>query len=153
VDDISDEHLLEVYMGGLKEDIKHEIFLRHPVNIMEVMQFSHHIQAKNKSTHKSTIGAYTRSKYYFGVHKKSVPQSTGLTPQQMDERRTKGPCFNCDKYCKGNKCGEKKLFYIHYEEKKDKELEPQQDPNLKETTQIIYCHALDNINTPKTLKI
>jgi hypothetical protein len=59
VDDISDEHLLEAYMGGLKEDIKHEIFLRHLANIMEAMQFSRHIQAKNKATHKPTIGAYT----------------------------------------------------------------------------------------------
>jgi hypothetical protein len=37
VDDISDEHLLEDYMGGLKEDIKHEIFLKHIENIMEAM--------------------------------------------------------------------------------------------------------------------
>jgi hypothetical protein len=28
---------------------------------MEAMQFSHHIQAKNKATHKYTIGAYTGS--------------------------------------------------------------------------------------------
>jgi hypothetical protein len=40
VDNISDEHLLESYMGGLKEDIKHEIFLKHPENIMEAMQFA-----------------------------------------------------------------------------------------------------------------
>jgi hypothetical protein len=33
VDDISDEQLLEAYMGGLKQDIKHEIFLKHPTNI------------------------------------------------------------------------------------------------------------------------
>jgi hypothetical protein len=44
VDNISDEHLLEAYMGGLKEDIKHELFLKHPENIMEAMQFAHHIQ-------------------------------------------------------------------------------------------------------------
>jgi hypothetical protein len=30
VDDISNEQLLQAYMGGLKEDIKHELFLRHP---------------------------------------------------------------------------------------------------------------------------
>jgi hypothetical protein len=38
VDGISDQQLLEAYMGGLKQDIKHEIFLRHPTNIMEAMQ-------------------------------------------------------------------------------------------------------------------
>jgi hypothetical protein len=55
VDDISVEHLLEAYVGGLKKDIKCELFLGHPTNIVEVMQFSHHIQAMNKATHKSTL--------------------------------------------------------------------------------------------------
>jgi hypothetical protein len=55
VDNISNEHLLEAYMDGLKEDIKHDILLKHPKNIMESMQFSCHIQAKNRATHKSTI--------------------------------------------------------------------------------------------------
>jgi hypothetical protein len=45
-------------MGGLKEGIKHDIFVKNPENIMEHMQFSHHIQNKNKATHKYTIGAY-----------------------------------------------------------------------------------------------
>jgi hypothetical protein len=120
MDDISDEQLFQAYMGGLKEDIKHEIFLTHPTNIMEAMQSAHHIQAKNKSTHKSTSGAYTGSKHHFGVHKTIVPQSKSLTPQQMDETREKGLCFNCDnKYSKGHKCGEKKLFYIDCEEEED----------------------------------
>jgi hypothetical protein len=59
VDNISYEHILEAYMGGLKEDIKHEIFLKHLENIMEAMQFSCHIQANNRDTHKSTTVTYT----------------------------------------------------------------------------------------------
>jgi hypothetical protein len=40
-----------------------------------------------------------------------------LTPKQIDERREKGICFNCDKkYSEGHKCDDKKLFYIDYEE-------------------------------------
>jgi hypothetical protein len=66
VDNISDEHLLEAYMGGLQEDIKHEIFLKHPENIMEAMQFARHIQAKNRATHKSTTGTYAGSRYIWG---------------------------------------------------------------------------------------
>jgi hypothetical protein len=76
VDNISDEHLLEAYMGGLKEDIKHEIFLKHPENIMEAMQFSHHIQAKNRATHKSTTGTYAGSRDRFGAHRETLPQPT-----------------------------------------------------------------------------
>jgi hypothetical protein len=41
---------------------------------MEVMQFAWHIQAKNKATHKSTIGAYAGSRDHFGVHKTIVHQ-------------------------------------------------------------------------------
>ena len=74
-------------MGGLKEDIEHDIFLRHPKNVMEAMKYARHIQAKNKATHKSTIGAYAGIKDHFGNHKTTVPQPTRLTPQQMDERR------------------------------------------------------------------
>ena len=97
VDDISDENLLEAYMSGLLiECIKHEILLRHPGNIKEAVQFACHIQANNKATHKSTIRSYTRIIDLFGVHKTSVPQPTRLTPQQMDERREKILCFNCD---------------------------------------------------------
>jgi hypothetical protein len=97
VDDISDKNLLEAYMDGLKKPTKHDIFLRHPTNIMESMKIVCHIHAKNKATHKSTIGSYTRSIDHFWVHKTSVPQPTILTPQQTDEIRVKGLCFNSDK--------------------------------------------------------
>jgi hypothetical protein len=76
VDNISDEHLLEAYMGGLKQDTKHEFFLKHPKNIMEPIQFACLIQAKNTTTHKSTIGAYTGSRDHFGVHTITIPQPT-----------------------------------------------------------------------------
>jgi hypothetical protein len=39
-------------MGGLKQNIKHDIFLKNPANIMEAMQRACHIQATNK-LHKS----------------------------------------------------------------------------------------------------
>jgi carbamoylphosphate synthase small subunit len=82
-----------------------------------------------------------------------------LTPQQLEERKEKGLCFNCDsKYSKGHKCGEKKLFYIDCEEEEEQEQEPSQYENVeailsKELTPTISCNALDGISTPQTLKI
>jgi len=64
VDNISDENLLESYMGVLKQAIKHEILLKHLENVMEDMWFSRHIQAKNKDTHMYTMGAYIRSTFF-----------------------------------------------------------------------------------------
>ena len=41
------------------------------------------------------------------------PQRTRLTPQQLKEKRVKRLCYNCDnKYIKGHKCAEKKLFTL-----------------------------------------
>ena len=75
------------------------------------------------------------------------------TPQQLEERKEKGLCFNCDSnYNKGHKCGEKKLFYIDFEE--EEEQEPSQDENVEaisseELTPTISCNALDGIITPQ----
>jgi hypothetical protein len=77
---------------------------------------------------------------------------TRLTPQKLEERKEKGLCFNCDnKYSKGHKCGEKKLFYIDCEE--EEEQEPSQDENVEEIYSeelipMISCNALAGINTP-----
>jgi hypothetical protein len=54
----------------------------------------------------------------------NLSQSTRLEPQKMDEIREKRLCFNCEnKYSKGHKCGDKKLFYIDCEEEEDQESE------------------------------
>jgi hypothetical protein len=88
-----------------------------------------------------------------------TPQPTRLTPQQLEEIKEKGLCFNCDsKYSKGHKCGENKLFYIDCEEEEEQEQEPSQDENVEaisseELTPTILCNALDGISTPQTLKI
>jgi hypothetical protein len=88
-----------------------------------------------------------------------IPQPTMLTPQQLEERKEKGLCFNCDiKYIKGHKCGEKKLFYIDCEEEEEQEKEPSQDENVEaisseELTPTISCNTLAGISTPQTLKI
>jgi hypothetical protein len=88
-----------------------------------------------------------------------TPQPTRLTPQQLEERKEKVLCFNCDsKYNKGHKCGEKKLFYIDCEEEEEEEQEPSQYENVEailseDLTPTISCNALAGTNTPQTLKI
>lgn len=53
------------------------------------MQFSHHIQAKNKTPHKSTMGAYRGSKDCFGFHKATLLQPIRIQ-KEMKEGRGKG---------------------------------------------------------------
>jgi hypothetical protein len=90
------------------------------------------------------------------VPSSKTPQPTRLTPQQLEERKAKGLCFNCDsKYSKGHKCGENKLFYIdcEEEEEQEQEQEPSQDENVdvissEELTHVISCNALVGIKIP-----
>ena len=70
--------------------------------------------------------------------------------------------YSCDnKYTKGHKCVEKKLFYIDCEEEEENEKETSkeedihQEPTLEEEemSPTISCNALVGITTPQTLKI
>ena len=82
-------------------------------------------------TRKTTSNTYRGN----NVPSSNPPQPTRLTPQQMDGRRAKGICFNCDsKYSKGHKCGEKKLFYIDCEGEEAEDKEPSQAEETKVTT-------------------
>ena len=108
------------------------------------------VESKNMATRITTTNTYKEK----SVPSFDPPQPTRLTPQQMDERRAKGLSFNCDnKYSKGHKCGENKLFYIDCEEEEEWEHEPSQGNEMEEITPTIYFHELARSSTPQTLKI
>ena len=66
----------------------------------------------------------THNYKYGSVAFPSLPQSTRLKPQQLDDKREKGLCYSCDnKYTKGHKCVDMKLFYIDCEEEEENEQE------------------------------
>jgi hypothetical protein len=65
------------------------------------------------ATRRTTLKIYQENNF----HSCKPPQPTRLTPRQLEEIKEKGLCFNCDsKYSKGDKCHDKKLFYIDCEE-------------------------------------
>ena len=75
------------------------------------------------ATRRTTPNTFRQS----NVPSANPPQPTRLTPQQLEERRAKGNCFNCDnKYSKGHKCAQKKLFYIDCEEEEANKQGPSQ---------------------------
>jgi hypothetical protein len=147
---ITEDNLVYLFMGTLKENIQHEVHLLEPKTLEQAFSMERKVENKNVATRRVTTNNYRE-------HHLPSPNLTHpkiLIPKKMDEIRAKGLCFNCDrKYNKGHKCGEKKLFYIDCEEEEDQELEPSQGIDLEDTTPMIYCHELVGINTPQTLKI
>jgi hypothetical protein len=157
--DIPYEHLIDVFRGILKDKIQHEVLLWEPKSLENAFRVARNVESKNMdmATKRTTPNIYREN----NVPSSKIPQPTRLTPQQLEERKAKGLCFNCDnKYNKGHKCGEKKLFYIDCEEEEEQEQEQEssQDENVEEVsfeelTPMISCNALARIITPQTLKI
>jgi hypothetical protein len=148
VKNIPKDHLLDLFMGTLKESIQHDVHLWEPKSLENSFNVARRVESKNMTIRRVATNSYREG----NVPTPNPTQPTRLTPQQMDERREKGVCFNCDsKYSKGHKCSEKKLFYIDCEEEEEQELESSQE--LEESTPTISCHALAGISTPQTLKI
>jgi hypothetical protein len=120
--DILDEHLIDVFIGTLKDNIQHEVHLWEPKSLENAFRVARNVESKNMAmaTRRTTPNIYREN----NVPSSKIPQPTSLTPQQLEERKEKGLYFNCDNnYSKGNKCGEKKLFYIDCEEEEEKEQE------------------------------
>jgi hypothetical protein len=153
------EHLIDVFIGTLKDNIQHEVRLWEPKSLENAFRVERNVESKNMAmdTRRTNPNIYREN----NAPSSKTPQPTRLTPQQLEERKAKGLCFNCDsKYSKGHKCGEKKLFYIDCEdeEEQEQEQEPSQDENVEvvsseELTATISCNALNGISTPQTLKI
>jgi hypothetical protein len=145
------DNLLYLFIETLKEKIQHDqVCLFEPKSLEKIFSMARKVENKNMATRRVATRNYTKHH----VPSPSLIQPTRLKPQQMDERISKGLYFNCDNnYNKEHKCGEKKFFYIDYEEEEDLELKPSQDLYLGETTPTISCHELVNISTLKTLKI
>jgi hypothetical protein len=116
---IPDDHLIDVFIGTLRDNIEHEVLLWEPKSLENAFRVERNVESKNMAmpTRRTTPNIYREN----NAPSSKTPQPTRLTPQQLEERKEKGLCFNFDiKYTKGHKCGEKKLFYIVVKRKKNK---------------------------------
>ena len=156
VEGIPDDKLLDIFIRTLKNNIQHEVHLFESNFLENDFMVARKVESKNleMATRRATPNTSRES----NATSTNPPQPTRLTPKQLEVRRAKGLCFNCDrKYSKGHKCGEKKLFYIDCEEEEEDDQEPSQVIETKVTTPeeitlTISCHALPRIYTPQTLK-
>ena len=110
------------------EDTKSNTFFREtPQQLERVKGLCDILESKIMATMNSTPHNYE----YGSVVSPSLPQPIRVTPQQLEEKREKGLCYNCDSKCtKGHKCAEKKLFYIEYEEEEEKDQEPSKQEDI-----------------------
>ena len=101
VKNISEDNLLDLFIGTLKDNIQHEVRLfDSPTSLEKDFMMVRKVENKN-------IAMNTRKAFSNTYREDNVPspkQTQRFTLQQLDERREKGLCFNCDsKYSKGHK--------------------------------------------------
>ena len=101
VKNISEDNLLDLFIRTLKDNIQHAVHLFEPSSLEKDFMMERKVGSKNMvmTTRNNIPNTYIEN---------DVPsnQPQRLTPKQLEERREKGLCFNCDgKYSKGHKCG------------------------------------------------
>jgi len=111
------------------EDTKSNTFFRETPQQLEIVKgICYILESKIIATRKSTPHNYK----YGSVVSPSLPQPKRVTPQQLEEKREKRLCYNCDRKCtKGHKRAEKKLFYIDYEDEEEKDQETSKEEDIR----------------------
>ena len=130
---ISYDKLLDLFIGTLKDNTQHEMCLFEPTSLEKDCMVTRKVESKNLvMANRRTTPNTSRVSNFPSAN---PHQPTRFRPQQLEERRMKGLCFNCDnKYSKGHKCAKKKLFYIYCEEEDPDVHEPYQDKEIEEST-------------------
>ena len=93
VNDIPEEHRIDVFIGSLKYNIQHEVFLWEPDSLDKAFRLARKFESKIMVTRKPTTHIYNDG----SVSYPKIPQPTRLTPQKLKEKREKGLCYTCDK--------------------------------------------------------
>jgi hypothetical protein len=88
VTDIPDEHFIDVFIGTLRDNIQHEVLLWEPKSLENAFRVAINVESKNMAmtTRRTTPNIYREN----NVPSSKTPQPTRLTPQQLEEIKSKG---------------------------------------------------------------
>ena len=117
---LSESHKLSCFLSGLKDEVRLPMKMLHPKNLNEAfglakiqeeyLHSSHRIQKFSLDYTKPSI---LGPKLDVKVDSRLKLPLQRLSPTQMEERRRKGICFNCDeKFQPGHQCKSAKLFLL-----------------------------------------
>jgi len=86
VKDIPEEHMIDVFIGSLKDNIQHDVRLWESDSSEQAFRLARKMESKIMATRKHTTQNYKDE----SVVAPSLPQPIRLTPQKLEEKRAKG---------------------------------------------------------------
>ncbi|XP_062153129.1 uncharacterized protein LOC133861362 [Alnus glutinosa] len=160
---MSQPHQLGCFISGLKGTLKTEVQASRPNSLTEAIGVARLYEARNLSMKKSPIyedrrigprDAFPPLPSSNLTCNKPIP-SRRLSPAEMQDRRSKGLCFNCDdKFIPGHRC--KKLFVIegiYTKEEEGAEAEDHDNQEWFREQPIISLQALTGTPNPHTMRV
>ncbi|KAI5335346.1 hypothetical protein L3X38_025479 [Prunus dulcis] len=119
------EDFVDCFIGGLREELKHDINLLRPATVHEAMNFAHEVDAKPqklRSMHssrnfKSRLPLLPIQNDLVLAESEIVPRKDmpikKLTPEEIQYKRQNNLCFYCDeKFVRGPKCARKQILLL-----------------------------------------
>ena len=79
ITNILEEHRIDVFIGTLKDNIQHEVWIREPHSLEKAFKLARKIECKIMATRKPTTDIYK----YGSVATPRLPQPTRLTPKKL----------------------------------------------------------------------
>jgi hypothetical protein len=161
VEKLSVQQQLGCFVSGLKNTLRIEVQAARPKTITEAIGLARLYEARNGGFKKYPTHEDRRSgkdpplpQPTNSLNRTKTPATRRLSPAEMQDRRSRGLCFNCDeRFVPGHRC--KKLFVIEgiYTDEGDEE-EPQILEEIGEDEEpIISLHALTGSPNPQTMRV
>ena len=86
VNDIPEEHMIDVFIGTLKDNIQHEVPLWEPDSLEKAFRLARKIESKIMVTRNPTTHIYK----YGSAATPRLPKPTSFTTQKLEEKRENG---------------------------------------------------------------
>ncbi|CAA0829312.1 Unknown protein, partial [Striga hermonthica] len=165
VRDWPEEALVGTFVGGLKTELAAEVRLDKPRTMRAARMRDDHLTALRRANRPEARRPMT---FPTNVQRTGSNTSTGngkdlstgvkrLSWEEMQRRREKGLCFNCDeKFTPGHRCKERRSFFIECVESEEDEVvgdEVKSAIDLHEEDPEISVHAMAGTQGPKTIKM
>lgn len=152
---LKESYFVQSYISGLNDDIARMVEMFNPSSLKQAIQLARkqELQLVSMKGESRQMSGFISLKEGSGKSNESnkAAMFKKLTPTEIEERRKKKLCFNCDEpYQWGHKC--KKLFVIICEDNQETELLLQEVESEEEEI-MVSVHALMGQVVADTIKI
>lgn len=162
--------LVGTFIGGLKNDLAREVKVCKPKTLLAAIEYAHlrdeHLNDVKKEWRTDPkIPPVLQSDYRPSIPRgENVPSKNVGKPlpvgvnklswEEMQKKREKGLCFNCDeKFTQGHRCKISQVYLIEPVEEDSVDEEPEEGLTTTSEDPLISVHAMAGTKGPRTMRL